>query len=191
MQERLRGKSVACGYDRSELCGAAMDESKNDLDVILEDLRLGQASLDQIISLSRDIGKQRLERGIPALLQLIDHDDEIVRYNAAMSLGFDLHYKPATSKLLAMLSADLDEDVRDVAAGALRCLWQNTKNPQILAALANASLNDPDEDVRKAAYLALLIVNGVSSEEHLRLLRAGRLPVDLKRVKSIVEQMPA
>jgi HEAT repeat protein len=167
-----------------------MNELDNDLDVALENLRLGRASLDQIIKLSRDIGKQRLERGIPVLLQLLDYDDEIVRYNAAMSLGFNLHYKPATSKLLAMLSGDLDEDVRDVAAGALRSLWPNTRNPQILAALANAALSDPDEDVRKAAYLALLIVNGVSSEEHLRLLRAGPLPVDPERVKSIVEQLP-
>jgi HEAT repeat protein len=167
-----------------------MNELDNDLDVALENLRLGRASLDQIIKLSRDIGKQRLERGIPVLLQLLDHDDVIVRYNAAMSLGFNLHYKPATSKLLAMLSGDLDEDVRDVAAGALRSLWPNTRSPQILVALANAALNDPDEHVREAAYLALLIVNGVSNEEHLRLLRAGPLPVDPERVKSIVEQLP-
>jgi HEAT repeat protein len=168
-----------------------MNELDKDLGAALEDLRLGRFSLDQIMKLSGDIGERRFERGIPVLLQLLDYDDEIVRYNAAMSLDFDLHYKPATSKLLAMLSGELDEDVRDVAAGALRSLWPNTRNPQILTALATAALNDSDEDVRKAAYLALLIVNEVSSEEHLRLLRAGLLPVDLERVKSIVEQLPA
>jgi hypothetical protein len=58
-------------------------------------------------------------------------------------------------------------------------------------ALANAALNDPNKGVRENAYLALLIVNGVSSEEHLRLLKSSSLPVDPERVKSIVEQLPA
>jgi HEAT repeat protein len=168
-----------------------MNELDNDLDVALETLQLGRASLDQVMKLSRDIGQRHLERGIPVLLELLDYDDEIVRYNAAMSLGFKLHYKPATSKLLAMLSGDVDEDVRDVAAGALRSLWPNTRSPQILMALANAALNDPNKGVRENAYLALLIVNGVSSEEHLRLLKSSSLPVDPERVKSIVEQLPA
>src|SRR5258708_12282903 len=120
-----------------------MNELDNYLDVALENLRLGRDSLDQVVKMCRDIGQRRFERGIPVLLQLLDYDDEIVRYNAAMSLGFNLHYKPATSKLLAMLSGDLDEDVRDVAAGALRSLWQNTINAQVLAALPTAPLNDP------------------------------------------------
>jgi hypothetical protein len=106
-----------------------------------------------------------------------------------MSLGFDLHHKPATDKLLAMLGEDADEDVRDVAAGALRTLWQDSKAPLVLAALAKAALNDPDEDIRKSAYKALLIVNGVPREEHLQLLTGGKIPVDPARVKAIMAEI--
>jgi HEAT repeats len=168
-----------------------MSELEDELDLALEDWRQGRASLDQITKLSREIGQRQVERGIPVLIQLLDHEDEIVRYNAAMSLGFDLHYKPATNELLAMLSGDEAEDVRDVAAGALRSLWGNTRNAQVLTLLASAALNDPDEGVRKAAYMALLVVDGVSREEHLQLLRRERLPVDQERVKSILQQLPA
>jgi HEAT repeat protein len=166
-----------------------MDQLDNNLEQTLEEWRQGRASLDQIRKLAGEVGEQHFEAGIPALLQLLDHDDEIVRYHAAMSLGFDLNYRPATNKLLVMLVEDTDDDVRDVAAGGLRTLWQGAHDPHVLAALAKAAMNDPDDDVRKSAYKALLIVNGVPRDEHLQLLTGGSLPVDPARVKSIMTEI--
>lgn len=163
-----------------------MEQLDDSMERVLEDWRQGRASLDQLRKLAGEVGERHFAAGIPALVQLLDHDDEIVRYHAAMSLGFDLNYKPATNKLLAMLADDTDEDVRDVAAGALRNLWQSTKDRHVLGALATSALNDPDEDVRKSAYNALLIVNGVPREEHLQLLTGGSLPVDPARVRAIL-----
>jgi HEAT repeat protein len=166
-----------------------MEQLENSLEQALHKWRQGRASLDEIRALTRELGNQHFAPGIPALAQLLDHEDEIVRYNAAMALGFELHHKPATDKLLALLASDADEDVRDVAAGALGTLWQSTKDHRVVKALATAALDDPDEDIRQSAYKALLIVNGVSREEHLQLLTGGSLPVDPARVKAIVEEL--
>ncbi|HEX3740509.1 MAG TPA: HEAT repeat domain-containing protein [Terriglobales bacterium] len=163
-----------------------MEQLNNSLERALENWRQGRASLDQVRKLAGELGERHFEAGIPALVQLLDHDDEIVRYHAAMSLGFDLNYRPATNKLLTMLTKDTDDDIRDCAAGALGTLWQNTKDRHVLMALAKSALNDPDEDVRKSAYKALLIVNGVPREEHLQLLTGESLPVDTARVQSIL-----
>jgi HEAT repeat protein len=165
-----------------------MERHDDSLEQTLENWRQGRASLDQIRKLAGELGDRPIAAGIPVLVQLLDHEDAIVRYHAVMSLGFDLKHKPATNRLLTMLADDPDADVRDVAAGALKILWQNTKDRRVLSALAEAALNDPDEDVRSSAFEALIIVNGVSKEEHLRMLTGGKLPVDPVRVKAILTQ---
>jgi HEAT repeat protein len=165
-----------------------MDQHDKDIQKALENWQQGRASLDQVRKLATDLGEQHFTAGVPVLTQLLDHEDEIVRYNATMSLGFELHHKPATNRLLAVLAEDTDEDVRDVAAGALRTLWQGTKDPRVVEALAKAALNDPDEDVRKSAYKALLIVASVPRDEQLQLLTGGSLPVDPARVQAIIEE---
>ena len=121
-------------------------------------------------------------------MQLLGHEDEIVRYNAANSLAFEFHYVPASQELLTMLARDGDADCRRVAAAALGNLLQNKNEPRILAALAESALTDPDEYVRSSAYKALQIVHGVSRDEHLRLLRQERLAVDSSRVFAILGQ---
>jgi HEAT repeat protein len=163
-----------------------MEQRDNSLEQALESWRHGRASLDEVRALSRELGNKHYSPAIPALVQLLDHEDEIVRYNAATALGFELHHKPAAEKLVAMLAEDSDEDCRRAAAAGLGNLCQNSKDRRVLAALAQAALHDPDEDVRSSAYQALIIVNGVSRKEHLRLLTAGSLPVDLARVKAIL-----
>jgi hypothetical protein len=57
---------------------------------------------------------------------------------------------------------------------------------RILAALAHSALKDPEEYVRSSAYKSLQIVNGVSREKHLELLRDQSLSVDPARVQSIL-----
>jgi HEAT repeat protein len=168
-----------------------MEQRDDSLEQTLENWRHGRASLDQIRKLAGELGDRPIAAGIPVLVKLLDHEDTIVRYHAAMSLGFDLKHKPATDRLLTMLADDPDADVRDVAAGALKILWQNTKDRRVLSALAEAALNDPDEDVRSSAFEALIIVHGVSKEEHLRMLTGGKLTVDPVRVKAILTQTSA
>jgi HEAT repeat protein len=156
----------------------------------LDDWSNNRASLEEVRSLAADLGNQHFEAGIPAAIQLLDHQDEIVRYNAAMSLAYEFHYAPAVEKLLMMLTQDPDEDCRMVAAGGLGSLCQNSKDRRVLQVLGKTALNDPDEDVRNSAYQAMLIVNRVSREEHLRLLtsRKGQ-QVDQAKVKAILSEV--
>jgi HEAT repeat protein len=165
-----------------------MARTDKDLEQALENWRQGRAAIDEVRSLAADLGNQHYSPGIPVLLELLDHEDGIVRCNAATSLAFELHHKPATDRLLAMLERDADPDNRDVAAAGLGGLSQDSKNRGVLEALAKAALDDPDEDVRSSAYKSMLIVNGVPREEHLRLILAGNLPVDSSNVHAILAE---
>jgi HEAT repeat protein len=160
-----------------------------DLSQALKNWRLGQASLEEVQLLAADLGNQHFEPGIPVLLELLDHEDPIVRYNAAMSLAFEFHHVPATERLLSLLALDPDDDCRSVAAGALGALRQNTKDRRVLEALGQASLNDRDEYVRNSAYKSLQIVNGVSREEHLQILQNRDLSVNPARVQAILREI--
>jgi HEAT repeat protein len=162
-----------------------MEPQKN-LEQALESWQHGRESVEQVRALAADLGNEHYAPGIPALIQLLDHDDEIVRYNAVMSLAFEFHHKPAANRLLAMLADDPDDDCRGTAAAALGSLFQNSRDRSILVVLGRAALNDPEEYVRSSAYKSLKIVNGVSREEHLELLRNQSLSVDPARVEAIV-----
>jgi HEAT repeat protein len=166
-------------------------EPENTLEQTLENWRQGRTSVEQTRELSRELGNKQYSPGIPVLVQFLDNQDEIVRYNAATALGFELHHKPAAEKLLAMLVGDSDEDCRRAAAAGLGNLCQNSKNRRVLEALAQAALNDPDEYVRSSAYQALQIVNGVSREEHLALLQNQSLLVDPARVNIVLAEISA
>jgi HEAT repeat protein len=155
----------------------------------LESWQQGRASLEEVRALAADVGNEHYTQGIPGLVQLLDHDDEIVRYNAVNSLAFEFHHKPVAEKLLAMLAGDPDDDCRRVAAGGLGALFQNSRDRRILAALGYSALNDPEEYVRSSAYKSLQIVNGVSPDQHLELLRSQSLSVDPARVESILTEI--
>ena len=156
----------------------------------LEAWSQGRSSIEEARSLAADIGNQHYSQGISALMELIDHDDEIVRYNAAMSLSFELQYSPAANKLLRMLAEDPDEDCKDMAAGALASIFRDSREPRILLALGKAALEDPDEGVRTLAYRGLLRVNGLSADEQLQLLPEQNLLIDRDRVESILAGLP-
>ena len=165
-------------------------EIKAPLEEALKKCKEGRCSLDELRTLVAQAGKQRYQAAIPTLLQLLDHGDEIVRYHALMSLGFNLKYQPATDKFLLMLTNDKDEDVRSAAAGALAQLWEQTKERHLIKVLAQAALGDADEGVRKSAYRAMLIINGVTNEEHLQLLVQERILVDPARINAILAEIP-
>jgi HEAT repeat protein len=165
-----------------------MEPQKN-LKQALESWQHGQSSIEQVRALAADLGSEHYAPGVPALIRLLDHDDAIVRYNAVMSLAFEFHHKPVADRLLAMLADDPDDDCRGVAAGALGSLFQNSRDHRILAALGRAALSDPEEYVRSSAYKSLQIVNGVSPDQHLKLLRDQSLSVDPARVESILAEV--
>jgi HEAT repeat protein len=154
----------------------------------VENWQQRRSTLEETRKLAAEIGERHFAVAIPVLVQLLNDPDPITRYNAAMSLGFDLKYRPATEKLLALLSEDTDEDVRSVSAGALRNLWASTKNVQIIKALAKAVMADPDEDVRQSAYKAMLILNGVSDEQHVKLLNERAMTIDISWVEAMLKE---
>jgi|SRR6185312_3129528 len=163
--------------------------SDKDLRQNLKKLLDGTMSIEEIRTLCSAIGKSKYKEGIPALLKFLKDPDEIVRYNAVISLGFDLHYKPATERLLELLAKDSDPDVRDATAGALGVLWQNTAEPRILKALGHSAVVDDDEGVRKTAYVYLLIINGVDREEHLQLLQQQDTPINHAKINEILSRI--
>jgi hypothetical protein len=146
-----------------------------------------RASLEDLRSLAADIGNQHYSQGIPVLLHLLHHEDDIVRYNAAVSICFELNYKPATDSLLQMLASDQDEDCRDTAASGLGNLWEGSREREIMTALAEAALNDTDEYVRRSAFRALQIVNGVTRDER-ETLRDENLAVEPSKIRAILSQ---
>ena len=127
-------------------------ETQTNLEQALESWQHGRATLEHVRALAADLGNEHYAPAIPALIQLLDHDDEIVRYNAVMSLAFEFHHEPVANRLLAMLADDPDDDCRGIAAGALGSLFQNSRDLRILVALGCAALNDPEEYVRSSAY---------------------------------------
>src|ERR1039457_4159867 len=91
---------------------------KNSLEQVLENWRQGRPLLEENRYLAADLGNEHYAAGVPDLIQLLEHDDEIVRYNAKNSLAFEFHYEPSAGRLLAMFASDPDDDCRRVAAGA-------------------------------------------------------------------------
>lgn len=166
-----------------------MAKQGKNLQQLLEAWGEERASIEDLRSLAADLGNQHFVSGVPTLVQLLDHPDEIVRYNAVMSLAFAFHYLPIADQLLKMLADDPDEDCRRIAASALGNLFSDTRDHRVLAALGHAALSDPDEYVRSSAYKSLQIVNGISREQHLELLRDESLSVDPALVQSILAEI--
>jgi hypothetical protein len=97
-------------------------------------------------------------------------------------------YIPATGRMLAMLASDPDEDCRSMAASCLSSLCHDTKDREVLAALAKSALEDPDEYVRDSAYKSLLFVNGLPEEERQSVFQ-NPPHVDPNHVKSILAEI--
>jgi len=152
----------------------------------LERFQNGKLTLIELRSLTADMGQMNDEKSETILLSLLRNDDPITRYNAVMALAFDRGVQSALPFLTKMLIDDPDEDCRSAAAAALGQLLQNTQDSAAIKSLAFASLHDPDEIVRRSAYKSALIVGGVSTEEHLALLRDESLLVDIGRIQSML-----
>lgn len=165
-----------------------MDKNEKDLEASLENWRKGVASVEDVRSLARDLGAYLYTPGIPALLEFLEHKDEIVRYNAAGSIGSNFVYTPATGRFLKMLANDPDEDCRSEAASSLASLCHDTKDHAVLAALGKAALEDPDEFVRDSAYQSLLFVDGLPAEKRQEVFRNSP-QVDPDRVRAILAQV--
>ena len=162
-------------------------EERGSLEHALANWKLGQASVAQVVRLAAEMGRQKFREGIPTLTEFLENTEATVRYAAAVSLGIDLHYRPATTKLLTLLREDTDEDVRDAAIAALQALWEDSKDPTVIRALAQSSINDSDASTRAFAYKALLVVNGISVEERFELL-GKQIPVDISRIENILRE---
>jgi hypothetical protein len=166
-----------------------MEPGVGHIEKMLANWRNGRASIEEVRDLAAAIGNRHFSAGTDALRTLLNHSDAIVRYNCIWSLGIDLKAKEVAPKLLMILSDDDDADCRAMSAAALGSLFEASREPITLLALAHAASADLDLDVQRSAYKALLIVSGVSREEHLALLKNEEVAVDHERVRQIVRSI--
>jgi HEAT repeat protein len=165
-----------------------MTSEKMTIEQAVRSFQTDSANLEQLRDLAARIGDEAYSEGAPVLLQLLQHEDAIVRYHAAVSLGFELKVKPATETFISMLLEDEDEDCRDAAAGSLRVLWKNSNDFRLLKILSQVALEDQDEHLRRSAYFALIAIHGIAPEEDLQILTQGRPPVDSDRISRILRE---
>jgi len=166
-----------------------LEKRDDQLERSLDAWKRGSLSVEEIQQLAADLGAQDYEPGVSALLALLDHNDRIVRYNAGVSLTFDMRYLLATGRLLRMLVEDTDEDCRSMAAEGIGSMFRGTLDPGIVTALAKAALEDPEEYVRNSAYLGLLRVNESSLGRDFRVIDAGNVRVDPQHVRAILNRI--
>jgi hypothetical protein len=110
IQPMILARKWPCDLDQNENLEAALGIS-----------RTGATFIEEMRSLAQDLGAYLYMPGIHALTELLDNKDEMVRYNAAASLASNFIYRPATARLLTMLTSDPDEDCRSMAA------WQGAE----------------------------------------------------------------
>ena len=127
---------------------------------LVELLHLEQAGPDEpqvIAAIGYALGHLEDDRAVPHLIHLADHASEEVRLAAATGLPtamgwqFDRPYPEAVGTLVR-LSGDADDDVRDWATFGLGTTGADSD--EVRAALV-ARLDDPDEDTRAEAFMAL------------------------------------
>lgn len=163
-----------------------MEELEGTIENLIVRWRSGKMDKRELRSLPTSIGRAGYQSGIPILLELAANEDEIVRYNALMSLSFKLRYQPAKDLLCSVLQKDPDEDCRDAAAGGLGYLFDKSKECTLIRLLGTVCFSDPDEDVRRSAYAAMLRVSGLANENQLNLQTGPRPPVNESVAKEIL-----
>lgn len=127
---------------------------------LVELLQLEQAGPDEpqvVAAIGYALGHLDDDRAVPYLIRLADHASEEVRLAAASGLpsamGWQFeHVYPEAVDALVRLSGDADEDVRDWATFGLGTT--GTDSAEVRSALA-ARLDDPHEDTRAEAFMAL------------------------------------
>lgn len=109
---------------------------------------------DVLSCLASSIGHAEDVRALPALLSLVSHPSEDVRFSLASAIPNSCRYRPLPEAVAALvkLSADSDSDVRDWSCFGLGQL--NADLVEVREALA-ARLDDADTDTRCEALVAL------------------------------------
>jgi HEAT repeat protein len=130
--------------------------SQQELFRLLQELRQGKLSPDEIYNVLVDFGRMRFLEARPDVERLLHHEDQQVRYMALNVLTLDWHLKEYWKTALDVLEHDPDDDNRLRAATVLDALKKNTGDPLVLRALARVVRNENENEfVRKAAYHAM------------------------------------
>ena len=127
---------------------------------LVELLNLEQVGADEpqvVAAIAYALGHLEDDRAVPHLIRLADHGSEEVRLAAASSLpnamGWQIDRRyPEAVDTLVRLSGDPDQDVRDWATFGLGATGADSG--EVRAALV-ARLDDPDENSRAEAFMAL------------------------------------
>jgi len=161
-----------------------METDKAEIENEISKWRDGRLSKDEVRKLPSKIGKAEYTLAVPVLVELAHSDDPILRYNVIMSLAFKLQYKDSRSLLSILAETDPDVDCRDAAAAGLGFLFSNSHDCPLILLLAKIARNDSDEDVRCAAFSALLRVSGCANEEQLLLQRPSVDEATIRKIES-------
>jgi len=128
-------------------------------------LREGRLSAREIADAVADFGSENFVEAKADVERLLDHGDEIVRYNAISTLAYEWGTTDRPERVVEMVLNDPDVDCRRNAASALGSLFRSSNDSKILEILANVVLDPAQEDqVRCSAYAALLDVLGVPKQ---------------------------
>jgi HEAT repeat protein len=139
------------------------EQNRELLAVGLKLLEEDSLSDSEIASLVNDFAREHFEQALPAIEKLFDHHDPIVRMNALDAIGFTFGETSRLSRIVEILKADVDEDVRSSAATSLAGLSGEAVKKATLAILAQTVRNEAETDfVRLSAYQGILSIKDVA-----------------------------
>jgi hypothetical protein len=124
-------------------------------------LRGGHLTPWEIAKVATEFGTDNFVEAKPDVEQLLDHPNEIVRYNSMSSLAFEWGGTDRPDRFIEIALHDPDSDCRRIAAGALGSLFRGTNDVHVADILARIALKEHEEElVRFSAYIGLLDVLG-------------------------------
>lgn len=141
-------------------------KDKNKLKNLLEKLKNREIPEDRIAKTIALFGREMFKEARKEVEKYIHSKDEIIRYNALVTLildwGLQEHYETAKKLLLN----DSDEDVRGLGAACMGSLKRGANDKEALRTLLKVFKNKKEHWlVRSSAYSAILDIIGVPRQE--------------------------
>lgn len=133
----------------------SQEKSREELTQLLEELRRGLLSSDEVYHTVATFGREHFLEARPDVERLLSCENQEVRSIALNVLALDWKLQKHWKTALDVVEHDPDDDNRLRAATLLGGLKRDTGDHQVLQTLAHVVRNEEDLFVRKAAYLAM------------------------------------
>lgn len=148
-------------------------------DYTLDDLRRGVVPPGALYSTLHDLGRERVEEGVPDIERFLTHDDPQLRYVALEVLAFHFQLPQHAETARRFLVQDPDDDCRRLGAAALGKLRRDTQDETTARLLAPVVRNLAENlTVRETAYLAMREIMRFVPRERFFLFGGGRADID-------------